>query len=91
MGKETEAVVLGMALEIDCDIDAEIGQALGDGGIGPRPPRSRKRSKPATSRARMALPSSGAERDAGHLEAAPIVPLEQLGHQIGGRVAMEIG
>ena len=33
----------------------------------------------------------GAERDSQHFETRPVVQLEQLGHQLGGCVLMEVG
>jgi len=78
-----------VALEIDCDVDAEIAQEACDLGVALGDDIEKTVEGALKPHARVAA-VIGPEGNPDHLEALPVVPLEQPGGEIGGGMGAEI-
>ena len=86
MGQDARPRILRIALQIDRDIDFEFAHQLRDLLVALAAHSRWNWSNAATSRARIALSSSGPKEMPIISKRASVVLLEQAGHQEGGGV-----
>lgn len=79
----------GEAFQIDSDVDLLLVEKRGDLAVALRADIVELVEGADQAPTQRAL-IGRAERDAEHFEASAVVPLEQLRHQVGGRVFMKI-
>ena len=89
VGEDAGTGVLGVALQVDRDVDVELVQKLRDVEVALRSDVVELIERPHQAGPHIAL-IVATEGDADNLEARAIVQLEQLSHQEGGRMPVEI-
>ena len=82
---------VGGALGIDQDVDAELADALRHRGVREAAQLDEMFAGGLQARARIAPASSGPAESSVTLEAASVVRLQHLDHQLRGGVLVEIG
>src|SRR5262249_19543409 len=88
--EDSDPGTLGMALQVNRDMDAELADELGDVAVG-----ASGHIEEAVEGAVQTRPHRTAvvraKRNPDPLEVRAIVPLEHLRHDVGGHVLMEVG